>query len=953
MATKNEALLFRIGADISDLQRKFQQAEKEVKGIAGAAQKAGKVMKGALALGAAVYASQAARQLFELGSAVEETADKFRVVMGPAIHEADAFVKSFANNAGLTTRELRDLYSNTVILAKGFGQGANEAAAFGEEVIRTAADMGSLFNRNTADVLERVNAALAGETEGLKTLVGAITQADVTTKALELSQKSVATELTRAERATATLALIQERAADSADNLNLTHDSAANTARRVSARFRELRDELASAVLPVFAQLFGALDGNNALFEHLRTLIDWTAKAAVVLVAVFQNAIVVAQQLANTFALVKNALRAMTDGTYSMRDAWDEYKTRETELAAQAQAILDGAKAAWASVDAKESLEEAENAVAAAVGAATQAAEAAVAAENKRKTAIENRLALMRQVTEIENRSTSNIVAEIRARGNAIRAAREQAAETQAAEEAMRAEFEKTAQAARDILARMADEDSARLRDNFVGAAEAIGEAFGDAGRAIGSLVGQLAEGNAVGFGLGLLTMGIGAMGKESASERRRREHEEAAAKRAKELADAIAELSRALSEELPIRRLVALGLQDELKARRQAQAHAEEFEEWINTNLMIPYQDVLVNQVFSGSAASDIFRAFESQNIGFLQGIADSLSTEFGTTENALRNLILQFIDMIEVQGLEAAALKAEQERGERAVELAEALRGFDYAARRAALAGDELGVAMAELERSHADQAAALYEQLVAGEISAAEYERFAELLQDEFVAGVEAARAAAEAAAQAEEALAIAREHAAYMATENLRVRLLQMQGVAREALLLQQKLELLEAVNEERGAEYMAILRQIHAEQLKQLAEREAAEAARKAAEAQREVERSTTRAAAATKEASRAIDGMSKVLNGPAGFTFAATRNAVLRAGGVPVGSAALGSGTSSSVVNIAPGAISVTTQPGQSEAVIAEQLLDGIAALIDGRLRAGGSNPLSFPNEGF
>lgn len=942
-------LLIRVGADVSKAARALNDINGQVQGMATKANKAAKVFNVAMAGVAAGAAVQLARELFELGSAVEETADKFGVVMGPAVEQAAEFVDEFAVRAGFTKRELQDLMSNTVILAKGFGMAAGEAATFSEEIVRTAADMASLNNLPTADVLNRINMALAGETQSLKTLTGFISQADVVARArLETGKETVAA-ITREERALATLAIIQERAADSMGNLDLTQDSAANTAKRVSAQFRQLRDELGSALLPVFAQLLGALDNSNGLFDIMRTLIDWTAKAAVVFVGVLQSAVVAAQGLGNGLMLVVNVIKALSDDTYSLKDAWDSYKTREGELQAQGEAILDNAKAAWAATSAAKEWASAGDDLAGSLDDATASAEAQAAAaealaerEAKVAEAIQNRLDIMQQSAAIASRATSDVVREIREIGAAIREEwkAQDMADATAAEFARSLEGLKESQA---VVAQMADDDAQRLKDNFVAAASAIGQAFGDVGRAIGDIVGQLASGNVFGAGLAFATMGIGAITRESASERRRREAEEAAAERAQQLADAIADLHNALRDELPIRRMVALGLNDELRTRKLAEQHLEEFTDFINTNLMIPFEDVLVNKVFSGSEASAIFRAFESQDLDFLRGISDSLAG-MGGDAGALKALIDQFIDLIEVQGLEADALKATQERAARAKELEGVLRGLSFAERRAIVDGNDRAAVVARLNAAHAEELAALNELLIAGEITRAEFEAWAQLLGDEFAAALADFDEAAREAAEAAEAAAEAERFRAMVDMENLELRYLVLLGMDKEALALRHKIELLEAIEAGRSAEYIALLNTIHAEELRQFELRRAEKAAQDAARAARS-QASATREVA--KAANEAANGASRIVNAPTGWTFGALRNSVLRG---DIGAPGGGGGSS---VRIEPGAITVQAAPGQDPVTISEAVLDRIATAIGDRIRSGGYNPFTNVAEGF
>lgn len=229
----------------------------------------GRALKAAYQVIAVGVVAQASRELFRLGTAAEETGSKFRTVMGPALDDANAFLDDFAVQAGLSRVAAQNLTATTAAIAQGMGFAQDASAGFAEEVIRLAADVGSFNNLPTEDVLNRVNAALTGERESLKRLGIVINETEVQQRALNDTGKASAALLTQQEKATATLALITEKAGVAVGDLARTQDSAANTARRVQARFADLQNEVATAVLPIFAQLLGTLDDSAGAFDVL------------------------------------------------------------------------------------------------------------------------------------------------------------------------------------------------------------------------------------------------------------------------------------------------------------------------------------------------------------------------------------------------------------------------------------------------------------------------------------------------------------------------------------------------------------------------------------------------------------------------------------------------------------------------------------------------------------
>lgn len=237
---------------------------------------------GMLAIGATAGGiGFAAKKVFDVGAAVEETASKYRTVLGPALDETNAFLDEFATKAGLSRQAAQDSIATTAAMAQGFGLATDASVEMAQQVLRAGADLASFNNvqGGAAEGAQIIATALAGERERLKQLGIVIMEADVQHRALAMSGKALASELTQAEKATASMALIVEKAGVQMGDLDRTQNSAANTARRVGARFANMRDEIATNLMPVLGALVGGLDENasamDAVTSAVRTGARW------------------------------------------------------------------------------------------------------------------------------------------------------------------------------------------------------------------------------------------------------------------------------------------------------------------------------------------------------------------------------------------------------------------------------------------------------------------------------------------------------------------------------------------------------------------------------------------------------------------------------------------------------------------------------------------------------
>jgi len=216
----------------------------------------------------------AMKKAFDIGASIAETQSKFNTVFGPeASSQVQGFLDDFANKAGLTNTEAQGLVATTGAIAQGLGFSQKASGEFATSITALAGDLSSFNNIPTAETLLAINSALTGERESLKRLGIVIKETDVQQRAMADSGKSVAKALTAQEKATATLALISEKAGVAVGDLDRTQGSAANVARRLAAQFKEIRDAIATALMPAFQQILDRLAGSKDRFDDIKDAI--------------------------------------------------------------------------------------------------------------------------------------------------------------------------------------------------------------------------------------------------------------------------------------------------------------------------------------------------------------------------------------------------------------------------------------------------------------------------------------------------------------------------------------------------------------------------------------------------------------------------------------------------------------------------------------------------------
>ena len=147
----------RIGADISELQRKLDRVGKSFGQL-------GKRLTATVTAPLAAFGAAAVKFAID----AEETASKFDVVFGDAADSVRGRFAELTDVIPLTTQQLEGLASGVQDLLVPLGLARDEAARFSTQAVELAADIGS-FNNVAADVpLEALKSALAGQSRPLR-----------------------------------------------------------------------------------------------------------------------------------------------------------------------------------------------------------------------------------------------------------------------------------------------------------------------------------------------------------------------------------------------------------------------------------------------------------------------------------------------------------------------------------------------------------------------------------------------------------------------------------------------------------------------------------------------------------------------------------------------------------------------------------------------------------------
>jgi hypothetical protein len=257
--------------------------------------------------GASIFAARAladfARDSVMAASSAQEAAAAFGTTFGGAAANLTQELQRNAQLFGLTTSEAQQLIGVFGAVAQGMGFTQTESADLSSRLFQLSGDIAS-FNNISAGaepVLRAFQSAIVGEREALKTYGIAISEAEVQTKAFEMTGKSSVDALTRQEKALATTELLFQKASVQIGNAEREADGFAAQMLQTRAATAELKEQVGAELLPAAAELLG----------NFNSFVDTVAPAVI-----------------GAFGLVGDAITTTADLTDKGKDAFTEFIAR-------------------------------------------------------------------------------------------------------------------------------------------------------------------------------------------------------------------------------------------------------------------------------------------------------------------------------------------------------------------------------------------------------------------------------------------------------------------------------------------------------------------------------------------------------------------------------------------------------------------------------------------------
>ena len=196
-------------------------------------------------------------ETIELAKNMEETKSKVAAVFG---EEGQKQIEEWASNAShdfhTTQQAAMEAVSAFGNIMLNMGMATDEAMKYSEQLVLVAAAQADFNNMETTEVLDKITSALAGNYKGLQSLGIVLKEADISERALLMTGKEEADQLTDLEKKQAALQIIIEKSSFAVQKYDENTGSLVSMQAELKAKLTDVKTEIGERLYPVAERLF-------------------------------------------------------------------------------------------------------------------------------------------------------------------------------------------------------------------------------------------------------------------------------------------------------------------------------------------------------------------------------------------------------------------------------------------------------------------------------------------------------------------------------------------------------------------------------------------------------------------------------------------------------------------------------------------------------------------------
>lgn len=251
------------------------------------------------------------KQAVDAASDLNESMSAVETVFGSTADQVMNFSRTAASQLGQSRQAALGSAAALGALFKGVGLGEQQMADFSGSLLTAAADLGSFYNVDPGQALDKLRSGLVGEAEGLRTFGILLNESAVQAKGLELGLADANGELSEGAKVQARYALIMEQVGAAQGDFARTSDGLANSQRILAARMQDVTAEIGQKLLPYALKAATAFSGLLDWFSGLSDNAKGLAVAIGAVAAAAGPVLIIAGQLASSIGALQPVLAAL------------------------------------------------------------------------------------------------------------------------------------------------------------------------------------------------------------------------------------------------------------------------------------------------------------------------------------------------------------------------------------------------------------------------------------------------------------------------------------------------------------------------------------------------------------------------------------------------------------------------------------------------------------------
>ena len=210
-----------------------------------------------------------------MASSVVEAQGVFDQAFAGMTDTAEVWAKELGESYHLTELAAKQSLSTFQLVLTGMNISTAKAAEMSNALVRVGADLGAAFDRSTADVVNDIRGALSGSMETMDKYGVVIRAAQVEQKALEMGLGDLEGNITQADKATATYALILEKTSAITGTTARESEGYAGQLKEAQKNIGNLTAALGEKLLPVFTKVLKAFNDWISTGDNMNTIVDY------------------------------------------------------------------------------------------------------------------------------------------------------------------------------------------------------------------------------------------------------------------------------------------------------------------------------------------------------------------------------------------------------------------------------------------------------------------------------------------------------------------------------------------------------------------------------------------------------------------------------------------------------------------------------------------------------